>query len=229
MTKSAADLFHSADLCGSVDTFETPHFTDHNSLLPIGKTNNMKSSFQALSETFGFDLELQSIMIRVNEATDALNLLHLRKKATDPLALREDFTSIQYSLLSMHSTRSLTPRCAMQEVCRIGILLYITSILNELPVGASVCDTLIAKLRQALERIGTTRNENLILEFQLWLMFLSNALASTPKNKEWTRKSFGDAIEGLDIKHWDDIKSILKTFGWVEAIHGEYFSALCEG
>jgi hypothetical protein len=60
-------------------------------------------------------------------------------------------------------------------------------------------------------------------------MFLSNALASTPKNKEWTRKSFGDAIEGLDIKHWDDIKSILKTFGWVEAIHGEYFRALCEG
>lgn len=189
----------------------------------------MKSGFQALSETFGLDLELKSIMIRANEATDALNLLHLRKRATDPLALRDDFTSIQNSLLSMHSTRSLTPRCATQEVCRIGILLYITSILNELPVGASVCDTLIAKLRQALERIGTTRDENMILEFQLLLMFLSNALASTPKTKEWTRKSFGDAMERLDIKHWDDIKTILKTFGWVEAIHGEYFRALYDG
>jgi hypothetical protein len=112
----------------------------------------------------------------------------------------------------------------MQEVCRIGILIYITSILNELPLGASVCDTLIAKLQQALERIGTTRNENMILEFQLWLMFLSNALASTPQNKEWTRKSFGDAMERLDIKHWDDIKSVLKRLAglrrYMESISG---------
>jgi hypothetical protein len=88
MTSPRLTYFHSADLCGSVDAFEMPHFTDHNSFLPIRKTNNMKNGFRALSENFGLDLELQSIMIRVNEATDALNLLHLRKKATDPRALR---------------------------------------------------------------------------------------------------------------------------------------------
>jgi len=194
-------------------------------------------AFQALNQAIGFSDELNHIIATVEEVTTALNLLHLSIHAEtanpdpDPLSLRETLTSIQYSLLSIDSKSTEyakpTRKSEVQEICRLGILLYLVTILSEFPPGASVCNMLAEKLQRSLEY--TAPEHGLTVQLRLWLMFLaSSSTVISAANKTWFTASLMDIVSKFGVsRRWEDVKTILMSFFWVEKIHGESFAILC--
>ena len=82
------------------------------------------------------------ILRRVEDSTDALNVLRSGNTLTPPLDLRDELTSIQYALLRMESSRHDLNEPKVQRICRQGLLLYLSTILNGLPSIASTFDML---------------------------------------------------------------------------------------
>jgi len=68
------------------------------------------------------------------------------------MSLREDIKSLQYALLSSDFRRESSDEGYAYEVLRLGLVVYLVTLINEFPHGKTTWGTLGEKLRAALEK-----------------------------------------------------------------------------
>jgi hypothetical protein len=107
---------------------------------------------------------------------------------------------------------------------RLGLLIYLVTLLNKSSPGVSLYNTLGARLRSTL--IEIRRNGSLNLEFSLWIMFIAASMVRDPDTKGYFMASATEVIEELGVSCWDNVRTLFKYFFWVEKIHRGTFGPI---
>ncbi|KAH8810724.1 fungal-specific transcription factor domain-containing protein [Xylogone sp. PMI_703] len=213
------------DLCGCIDAVRQPFFEDARALSCVGDAVSpyVNNTFRGLSQRLNFDTRLCYILDDVEKLTNILNQIHCGQAEVDPLLLRDSLTSHQYQLLWLQHSPSNINQDDMQAACCFGLLLYLTTILNELPLGTSTCGMLITQLRTTLEDMTTKHRPDSPTNFLLWLTFMICSMVVDESNKAWAMQTFKTIILDPDFQDKERVKLSLVTLLWVEKVHGPCF------
>ncbi|KAH7110911.1 hypothetical protein B0J11DRAFT_473782 [Dendryphion nanum] len=222
-----------ADLCGSIDAVQSPYFECVVSELPTmpgyhQMTTITATGFVKITSSIKLDEALTRILCQIQHVTSSLNMFYHHKTQIHPLSLREVITSSQYSLLSFKLQQKKTVReNLVHEMLRLGLLVYLVTLLNESPSEVSLYDMLGARLKSTL--IEVRRNGGLDLEFSLWILFIAASVVKDPDTKGYFTASATEIIDELGVSCWDNIETLFKSFFWVEKIHRGTFKLIFEG
>ncbi|KAM0127295.1 hypothetical protein ACHAP3_008863 [Botrytis cinerea] len=219
-----------ADLCGSIDSVQSPYFELIVRELPTmpgyhQMTTITATGFAKFISSIKLDEALSRILCQIQHVTSSLNMFHKQKTQIHPLSLREAITSSQYSLLSfkLHHKKTIGENL-IHEMLRLGLLLYLVSLLNESPPEVSLYDMLGARLKSTL--IEVWRSGGLDLEFSLWILFIAASVVRDPDTKGSFTTSATEIIDELGVSCWDNLETLFKSFFWVEKIHRGTFKLI---
>ena len=183
------------------------------------------TGFGRMKNSIKLDEGLTRIICQIQNLTSDLDMFYRHKTQIHPLCLREAITSSQYSLLCCNLQQSNTARDNLiHETVRLGLLMYLVTLVNESPPGISLYDMLGARLKSAL--IEIKRNEGLDLEFSLWIMFIATSMVRDPDTKGYFMASATDIMMELGVSCWENVEILLKSFFWVEKIHRGAFKPI---
>lgn len=214
-----------ADLCGSIDAVQSPYFEFIVRELPTMQgyhqmTTITATGFAKITSSIKLDEALTRILCQIQHVTSSLNMFHHHKTQIHPLSLREAITSSQYLLLSFKlQQKSSTSENLIHEMLRLGLLVYLVTLLNESPPEVSLYDMLGARLKSTM--IKVRRSGGVDLEFSLWISFIAASMVRNPDTKGYFTASATEIIDELGVSCWDNIETLFKTFFWVEKIHRE--------
>lgn len=169
-----------------------------------------------------------------------------RKKPTPAEAARVRYllTNTQYTLLSTDSDRRFgdTQASRISEFCRITLILYSLTILNERPPSTSVGQQIGRTFRHILTDLACEADHTadgpapkswllpLPLDFFLWAIFLAaSVMRSTESDtKDWLLTSFAELISPNygDFNDYHYMRSRLSQYLWVPSIHNSRFQLL---
>lgn len=176
------------------------------------------TGFCRITDSIKPDETLTRILRQIHDVTSDLNMFLHSKTQIHPLGLREAITSSQNSLLTFKPQQSNTMRqILMHEMLRLGLLMYLVTLLNESPPGVPLYDMLGSRLMSTVVEIR--RNSGLDLEFSLWIMFIAASMVRDPDTKGYFTASATEIIEELGLSCWDNVVTLFGSFFWVEKIH----------
>jgi len=217
-----------ADVTGCIGSLSKPRFsiTGEETLSsfflshkrPIPTLCNGLSSIMQL---FAFDGVLVSILGELQYLTSILN-----NATMDLLTIEQIVGSIQYHLLLYHSAGYKSSQNAvLQELCCIGALVYLKTLYHfhrylqakEIPAGALSDRAMIQKLKSCLSMAEANTAQARALF--LWILFLGGAAVDGTKDRAWFVARLATTVIELQICRWEDAKSSLMTFLWVDRIH----------
>ena len=215
----------STDLYGSIDAISEPYFdVDVTLVIPETQSTYFSKGFRNINDLYLLGNDFNSILRKVEDATIALNRIHVGDMTVNPFDLRDELTSTQYVLLRLECSRHNVHESDAEHLCRLGLLLYLVTILNDLLPGASTCDMLATRLRAELDSMS---EERITPEFRWWLVLLVGGIAADDANKAWAKRAFEEIISHPSVTYRrENAKAVLTKFFWVEKIHGEKFNKL---
>ena len=209
----------SADLSGSVDLAQTPVFEFHRSSSTIAGC--CPKDFNGTRIAFDLDKRLDKIIRQLHDVTVNMNLLQLKTADFHPLTLREDITSLQYALLSFAFQADNGLQDLINETVRLTHLMYLVTLLDEAIPGTSICDGLGRKLSSCLGKLSA--REVFTDEFLLWTAFCAASMVMSKQNLADFHKLAIESKKGSQISSWDEAEVALRSFFWLDKIHGKTF------
>lgn len=219
-----------ADLCGSSDTVGVPFFSSHYSSSPSQEINDISTittGFHEVDGIYTLGTDIKKHITALEEATRLASSLVLNKINGQATAARIRFlvTRTQYTLLS-------TPKYSnpVHEMCRLVLVLYSESMVNESPPRLPICDVLIANFRE----IWTTTSDtyNLITpHFKLWSLFVAASVISifAKPLMDWYLACINETTSKMGVRNWRDLMYMFNTFLWEERVHGKRYMEIWEG
>lgn len=135
-------------------------------------------------------------------------------------------TSTYCHLLSFQSSRHQSfTNAVIEEICCVGALFYLKTIydfhlgqlIGGLPAGAWTDPAMIQKLKSCLDMgdMNTPQTRGLFL----WILFLGGTAVAGTRNRAWFVARLAKAIMDFQICGWEDAKSSLMKFLWIDGIH----------
>ena len=119
------------------------------------------------------------------------------------------------------------------QLVRLGLLLYLGSVLNEYPPEISVVDMLGVTLRTALEGLSNfIFFHTLPSHFKLWLAFLAGTRMANLTTKGWYVDYTTQLLRSQDSEQrpaWEQVRKLVSVFFWVEDVHELEFRRFFEG
>lgn len=109
----------------------------------------------------------------------------------------------------------------IEHICRLGLHLYLITILDDLPPEALACDNLAAQLKFYLSDLN---HHEIPRELHCWLTFLIGITVCNTSCKSWAQKTFASLVQEPVPLTKEELKAQLGTFFWVENIHGVSFN-----
>jgi len=143
---------------------------------------------------------------------------------------------VQYRLLSHQSVGPANSYTAFDapRICAVGALVYLQTIHRfhlrlHSGVSASVLmdRALIERLKMYLDSFDTALVET--RELFLWMIFIGGVAVTGSKERAWFVAKIAKAVVELHIRCWDEAKSMLTKFLWIDSIHEGACRDLWEG
>lgn len=255
------ETIHSADLCGSLDAAQAPYFDSPLLRLPeipfeksfhskgfddLDKITTLDKTLRGcvyyLEQTMLFWSSADSSSLAAKLDQTSSNAPPSQKPTpADAARVRYLLTTIQYTLASTNfQDRPSDASFANQifEFCRITLILYSLTVLNERPASTAVGQQVTSTFRTALTNLASRlhRSERycdsviiapwllpLPSDFILWAVFLAIiVLGPVDSNKKEWLLGFFDALTSSDgdgIQDWVELKTRLSRYLWVARIH----------
>ena len=152
----------------------------------------------------------------------------LKNTEVNFLTVNRFSTSIHCHLLTFQSTpHQSSQNTVLEELCCIGALVYLKTVYDShlcLQVwghtaGAVMDKMMVKKLKSCLGKIemDTVQTRKLFL----WVLFLSGAAVAGSKERAWFVARLAKAIVEWQICGWEDAKSSLVDFLWLDRIHDD--------
>jgi hypothetical protein len=247
-----------------MDTVTTPIFTKLDSALGAhspARAHFRSEGFTALQPLIGLG-QILSLCVRKLEdietfwsGIDAIpsydkRSVLLNSTATTPVkaaVTRNIIIDVQYSLLNAQFPKIDQDEVdsAIEELCRVTLILYTMTILQErpplAPEGIKISNVFqrkfteaVRKLRSAgllvIEKSGRwapkgTRKSSVLDDFLLWTLFIAampmKHNTNLPVTRSWLLTAFLDQIMSneVEIRHFQDLKDRIGRFLWVPSIH----------
>ena len=121
------------------------------------------------------------------------------------------------------------PLHPVDDLCQLGLLAFMSTVLNHTPEERSTCSTLLANLlRTRLDRFGDEMScgrSNKYLSLHLWLMFIYAVSAPDYEQCCDANSSVAGRIQvlanALALEAWEDVAAHLSLYPWVGEFHDE--------
>ncbi|PWY77290.1 hypothetical protein BO94DRAFT_523159 [Aspergillus sclerotioniger CBS 115572] len=209
-----------ADICGSIDAAQKAFFGDRFQQLPILKPQEFRlcEGFRDLVNMLHVEGTLKVAMADLQYIVEAFS--NITKNSGHAIVAQVRFwvTSIQYTLLSVQYGVKCNPQSEVQEVCRLSLLLLVTTVFHEMPQGASTSDILIARLRRFLNNNATC--SWLPSKFRLWAVFLARCNVLSPELRAWCTAAISGLISKMAIYDEGEFKQLLAMFPQDSSMYG---------
>ncbi|KAG9233257.1 hypothetical protein BJ875DRAFT_52425 [Amylocarpus encephaloides] len=232
-----------ADLYGSLDAIQPPFFNKPCPSLPgLGLEARFASEgLNAIHDAIHLDETLRSCVHQLEEAMRLWT-----ETATPKHAARTRYllTNVQYTLTAANFRQTSGYEgiweAQLLEFCRIALILYSLSILDEHATSSTFGQQIGRTFRHVLTDLAcspaddnatlsasTTWRLPLPTDFHLWAIFLVARVARNTfydtgdDTKEWLLASFTELAspEHGHIQDWLDLQGRLRRFLWVSSIH----------
>ena len=119
------------------------------------------------------------------------------------------------------------------QLVRLGLLLYLGSVLNEYPPEISVVDMLGVTLRTALQRLSSFNIlDALPPHFRLWLTFLAGTRMANLITKMWYADYSTQILRSQGWGQrpaWEQVRKMVSVFFWIDDVHELEFRRFFEG
>ena len=110
----------------------------------------------------------------------------------------------------------------MNQTLRLGVLMYLTTLLNEIPPSKSISTGIGSRLLAYLREVR--QNDVLDAELGLWMVFIGTSLMQDGDGRNGFLQ-LGREVLGLTAwRTWEVVKGRLRGFYWVEGIHGDLWA-----
>jgi hypothetical protein len=130
----------------------------------------------------------------------------------------KDTFSLRYSLLSAAAAPPINPEGAMiDDVLRIGALLYLQATPRELPFAVVGPGNLVKELREFVSNVHMWNERE--AELVLWLLFMGAICGRKGPDRVWYIVQIEKLTERLRLREWDVVKKKLEAFWWVSGLH----------
>lgn len=174
--------------------------------------------FRVLDKSLPFDEKMTNSINSLNEANHMIATIIGNKANRHSYAAKIRFiiTKTQYTLLSIGGYSH-----PIHELCRMVLLLFSESMVNESPPRLPICDILAARF-QALWEDSLDNDKYFIpLDFKLWAMFVGASTVSATNSSlmELYLRSIVDIVRVMDIESWQRLVLVFSAFLWDNSVH----------
>lgn len=183
-------------------------------------TVKLCAGFENLVRIFNFKSDFIDILDDLQILIGKANRVAATSTSNRPRRMDSTVTILCYRLL-LYSPAVYTPKVDFFEVCRLGVQIYLQTLVFGFPSCRMFCTVLIRKLQSYVKHISsrTTGGEELPREMLLWLMFLGGIITQDRSTRSWFVSLLPHIAGQLRLHSWDDIKEVLVKFLWIETIH----------
>jgi hypothetical protein len=132
-------------------------------------------------------------------------------------SLMKDTFSLRYSLLSAAAAPPINPEgVIIDDVLRIGAILYLQATPRELPFGVIGPGNLVKELREFVSNVHMWNERE--AELVLWLLFMSAICGRKGPDRIWYIVQIEKLTGRLWLREWDVVKKKLEAFWWVSGL-----------
>jgi hypothetical protein len=136
----------------------------------------------------------------------------------EQVSLMEDTFSLRYSLLPSATSRPLDlGKTTLDDVLRIGAILYLQATPQEFPYAAIGPGNLVRKLRGLVFKVHMWNQRE--GELVMWLLFIGAVCAKKGPDRIWYIAQIQKLTKRLRLREWGVVKEKLEAFWWVTGLH----------
>ncbi|RFU29231.1 hypothetical protein B7463_g7088, partial [Scytalidium lignicola] len=230
LTDSVKNKVLRVDVVGCIGTLSKPRFTTFNApslSLPESSTKShilpLCDGLKNVTELFILDDSIIGILRELQYLTSMI-----KNETMDLIAFDGIAVSIQYHLLLFQFiSHKSSQHTALEDACCMGALIYLKTIhhyrlsfqIEGYPFRVSTDGAIIQKLKSCLDIMETNTRQT--KELFIWILFLGGGAATSTRDRTWFVARLGKALMEWQVCSWEDAKSLLMKFLWVEAIHAD--------
>jgi hypothetical protein len=153
-------------------------------------------------------------MLSLSERISCLSSGSITYNEAEQMTLMKDTYSLRYSLVS----QPLDPgNGSLDDVLRIGAILYLQATPQEFPYVALGPGNLVKRLRELVFNVPM-RNER-EAELIMWLLFIGAMCARKGPDRIWYIDQIGKLTAKLGLSEWIVVKQKVGEFWWVNTLH----------
>lgn len=199
--------------------------------LPIQPNPALSSDLQDLITKFDMKEDLIGILGELQNLTSLLNTttMHLTRMTL--------LSPIQHHLFAHQPPEANGPQdqnAVIDEVCCIGARFYLKTIydyhlreqLGWVPANAMTTEAIISRLKFCLDMTDMDMAIEQVRALFLWALFMGGAALAGTKDRAWfvarLAKAKATTMIGMQVCSWEDAKSCLVRFYWVDRIHEDF-------
>ncbi|KAE9369661.1 hypothetical protein N431DRAFT_344728 [Stipitochalara longipes BDJ] len=214
-----------ADLWGATEHLCHPYFSERNGLptLPSREITQQSAQIPLLSflDTLPISPNLLNSLIYMHFLSQRISSLSSGStiyNESEQVSLMKDTFSLRYSLVPSPGSPPLDPENAsLDDVLRIGAILYLQATPQEFPYAAVGPGNLVKKLRGLVFRVPMWNEME--AELMMWLLFIGTMCARKGPDRIWYVAQIGKLTARLGLSDWDIVKQKLEEFWWVGGLH----------
>jgi hypothetical protein len=211
---------------GATDYVCPPFFSDSNGLPSIPSRDVQYPAAQTplidFLDTLPLSPELSNALIYMHILSQQISsILSTSTVYTEAqqIALLKHTYSLRYSLLpSPTNTWYIDPRTeTIDEVLRIGALLYIQATPQEFPYAALGPRNLVARLRELVLSVQMWNEREGVLV--MWLLFMGAMSSRKGGDRIWFVAQIEKLSGRLGFGEWGEVRGKLEGLWWVSELH----------
>jgi hypothetical protein len=221
-----------ADLTGTVDSLGSPFFSPN--LLPdrctfyseSASTNSANERLTQLFSSITIEKSLLDSLMSLSRLSHAVSQLISSRTVTsisDQISLLQVTYALRYQLVRFPNFEFAgfdapsRPDSMLDEVLRVGALLYIQATLQEFPFSAVGSRNLVRRLKASvmMVQIGNKAQGDLMV----WLLFMGGIEAKDIEDRTWFAEQLGKLLSRLQMDTWDVVQQALENLWWIAKIH----------
>ena len=128
-------------------------------------------------------------------------------------------TSVRSRFLASRVTGGKTKWKLMNELCLLGIRIYLSTIFEKYLGNDIGHSDLISRLRNGLSGINieTAPFPHIVL----WVIFFGGLAAQDGQDRSWFIAQLRLLVESLNLHNWDSLRFLLEGFLWMRKRHDE--------
>jgi hypothetical protein len=196
------------------------------------------TGFQSVQALVPLDDEFIDIVRNIENFCVVFREVECTRERQTLRATDFDVTSLRYRLLCMESARrSATHEELVCDACRLGALVFLKTVFDQFGwwgtshiVRGRRHTVILEKLKVYLTRLTSSMDalKTEYLEMSLWLTCMAGLLPLQYVNKLWYGSRLEATVTKLGLNSWEEVEAVLKTFLWIQWIHGPACKAFWE-
>jgi hypothetical protein len=213
-----------ADLCIAVATNRPPLFfsrTDVNWGRILAVTDDERWALPAeLSALLG-DLKLANLWADLKCFAALANVAFQTDRKLKPELFQEMLTSVMYRATLLKVSSQSVLRALHLSMLAFGVTVFLQA------QGAKVrFEHLSMQLREVACAADDDDERNAMQDFNLWSLIVTGLSAVTEEDDEWLLPRLSTQIQNNGVASWEEVRSTLKKYLWIDAIHDKNGKAL---